>query len=87
MNDQERQDEIAKLQRLANDKAHIHKHALRLAGQYLSQAGQEIAETESSKLDEEIFEDQELLTAHENLIDRIAKDLLDQSNIMTRKEA
>lgn len=67
--------EIARLDALANDKQHIRKQALRLAGIYLRGVGETIIESEMGKLDEDIIEDEELSAAHENLLERITDDI------------
>jgi hypothetical protein len=75
MNEQERQAEVERVRALASNKQHIRKHALRLAGQYLSQVGDNIAEAEINRLEEEILEDEELFQANENLIEQIADEV------------
>ncbi len=68
--------EIKRLKALANEKPHIRRHALRLAGLSLQGADQDIIEREVDELDEEIVEDEALYAAHEAVIEAIAQEVV-----------
>ncbi len=71
---EDKQAHIKRIAALTQDKAHIHREALRLAGAYLQGAEKEIIDSEIANLDDEILEDRELYDVHLALIEAIARE-------------
>lgn len=78
--------EVERIKELAEDELHVHRAALKLAGQQLIYSGDEIAERAMSDLDDEIVENEALYEAYDYLtrtivqeIERIGKEMIRQS--------